>query len=131
MPRQTPLPTDHHEPFHACLLQPIGRKLLSFGGSELRGTGGSQHRAATLEDTPYPTVVQPLEATLQQPLVAGFYPHYFPAPGEGRACHSPHRSVHARCVAPAGQNRYLHVCFLLLSCATNRSPDYQKAALLK
>jgi hypothetical protein len=130
-PAQAPFTTDHHETFYSCLLKPHGRKLLSFWCGKLCGAGGSQHRSAPLEDAPYPTVAQSAEAALKQPLVAGFYSHHLPAPGEGRACHSTHRSVHARCVAPAGQNRNLHVCFLLLSCATNRSPDYQKAALLK
>src|SRR5918994_1062264 len=129
-PRQAPLPTNHHEPFHACLLQPTGRKLLSFWGGKLRGTGGSQHRAAPLEDASYPTVVQRVEAALQQPSVAGFYPHDLPASGEGGACDRPHRSVHARCVAAAGQNSYLHVTFLLVSCTINKSPGYQKAILL-
>ncbi len=98
---------DHDQTLHACFLQPTGRELLSFGSGKLRGTGGSQHRPAPVQDAAYPAIVQGAEPALQQTLVAGFYPHDLPAPGEGRARHRLHRCVHARSVAPVRQRRNL------------------------
>ena len=80
-PGKAPLPADHDQPLDPSFLQPLGHTSLSLGGRKLRRTGGSQYRPTPVKDAAYTAVAQRAEPTLQQPPVAGLYPHYLSTSG--------------------------------------------------
>jgi hypothetical protein len=57
-PGEASLPAYDHQPFHTCLLQPPGRKVLAFRSHELRRTSGSKHRPARWRIPPTPRLLR-------------------------------------------------------------------------